>query len=104
MDNTVQKGPKIGEKISLLPSLLSADFSKLGVYAKKALDAGAHDYVTKPVNRRIVSARVRSALRIKQARDETDSCEAEIISARPGPAKVQGRNRIVKARGRDSTR
>jgi signal transduction histidine kinase len=33
------------------------------------LDAGAHDYVTKPFKREILAARLRSAVRIKQHRD-----------------------------------
>jgi diguanylate cyclase (GGDEF)-like protein len=35
----------------------------------RGLDAGAHDYVTKPFNARIVMARVRSAARAKEAHD-----------------------------------
>jgi diguanylate cyclase (GGDEF)-like protein len=35
----------------------------------RGLDAGAHDYVTKPFNTRIVMARVRSAARSKEAHD-----------------------------------
>jgi len=35
-----------------------------------ALDAGAQDYVTRPINKRILATRVRSALRTKQDQDE----------------------------------
>lgn len=36
----------------------------------RALDAGAHDYITKPLNPRIAMARVRSAARSKAAHDQ----------------------------------
>ena len=42
MTDQAQETPRIGGKIRLLPSLLSADFARLGESAKKALDAGAH--------------------------------------------------------------
>ena len=37
------------------------------------LDAGAQDYVTKPFNSQIVAARVRSAVRIKEAHDDLEA-------------------------------
>ncbi len=44
----------------------------------EALDAGAHDYVTKPVRKRILAARLRSALRIKESQDESTRLLAEL--------------------------
>ena len=35
----------------------------------RGLDAGAHDYVTKPFNTQIVLARIRSAARAKESHD-----------------------------------
>jgi len=35
----------------------------------RGLDAGAHDYVTKPFKREVLAARIRSAVRIKEHRD-----------------------------------
>lgn len=43
-----------------------------------ALEAGAQDYVTKPVKKRILLARVRSELRIKESQDETARLLAEL--------------------------
>lgn len=44
----------------------------------EALDAGAHDYICKPIVERIVSARSRSALRVKTATDENKRLVAEL--------------------------
>ncbi|MCH7868103.1 MAG: diguanylate cyclase [Myxococcales bacterium] len=45
-----------------------------------SLEAGAWDYVSKPVKKRILLARVRSALRIKEAQDETARLLVELES------------------------
>ena len=48
----------------------------------EGLDAGAHDYVTKPFKREVLAARVRSAVRIKEQRDNlhetNEQLQAEI--------------------------
>jgi PAS domain S-box-containing protein len=46
------------------------------------LDAGAHDYVTKPPDWPIVSARIRSAVRVKNARDALQEMNARLEEAR----------------------
>src|SRR5258708_30901734 len=45
-----------------------------------ALDAGADDFLAKPVDRLEVQARVRSLLRIKQIYDELDDTETVIFA------------------------
>ena len=35
----------------------------------EGLDAGADDYVTKPLNQRVLTARLRAAIRVKESRD-----------------------------------
>ncbi len=47
----------------------------------QGLDAGAHDYVTKPFDARIVAARVRAAVRVKQADDENRQLLEEVKAA-----------------------
>lgn len=56
-----------------------------------ALEAGALDYVAKPVRKRILLARVRSALRIKEAQDETTRLLAELESRNDELAAVNER-------------
>jgi len=46
----------------------------------EGLDAGADDYVSKPVNALELRARVRSLLRIKRYTDDLDSAESVIVS------------------------
>jgi putative two-component system response regulator len=46
----------------------------------EGLDAGADDYVSKPVNAQELRARVRSLLRIKRYTDDLDSAESVIVS------------------------
>jgi signal transduction histidine kinase len=49
----------------------------------EGLDAGAHDYVTKPFKKEVLAARVRSAVRIKEHRDKLQEAnsrlQAEIV-------------------------
>ena len=44
----------------------------------EGLDAGAHDYVTKPFKREVLAARVRSAVRIKEHRDELQEANGRL--------------------------
>ena len=44
----------------------------------EGLDAGAHDYVTKPFRKEVLAARVRSAVRIKEHRDELQKANARL--------------------------
>jgi putative two-component system response regulator len=46
----------------------------------RGLDAGADDFITKPVNTAELRARVRSLLRLKRYTDELDTADAVIIS------------------------
>lgn len=45
----------------------------------KGLDAGAHDYIAKPINYCTVAARVRSALRVKHYQDSINSLNTELV-------------------------
>lgn len=47
-----------------------------------ALDAGAHDYVTKPFNYTIMAARVRSAVRVKKTQDLLNELNQQLDDAR----------------------
>ena len=44
----------------------------------EGLDAGAHDYVTKPFRREVLAARVRSAVRIKEQRDKLQDANVRL--------------------------
>src|SRR5438552_9737209 len=46
----------------------------------EGLEAGADDFLTKPVNPQELQARVRSLLRIKRYTDDLDSAESVIVS------------------------
>jgi len=48
----------------------------------KGLDAGAQDYVTKPFNDAILAARVRSAVRIKEAHDAAEENRRQEVEVR----------------------
>ncbi len=75
----VCKHIKAGPKGSLLPVVMitALDHSRDRV---RALDAGADDYMSKPVDRVELVARVRSALRLKRVYDSMDSAEQVIYS------------------------
>jgi len=44
------------------------------------LDAGAHDYVTKPFKKEILTARVRSAVNVKQSHDRLTQVNAQLVT------------------------
>jgi len=46
------------------------------------LDVGAHDYIAKPVNYEVASARIRSALRIKEYEDSIRRMNSELEEAK----------------------
>jgi putative two-component system response regulator len=75
----VCKHIKGGPKGSLLPVVMitALDHTRDRI---KALDAGADDYMSKPVDRVELVARVRSALRLKRVYDSMDSAEQVIYS------------------------
>jgi signal transduction histidine kinase len=44
------------------------------------LDAGAHDYVTKPIKREVLAARVRSAVRVKESHDRLQRTSQRLLA------------------------
>ena len=56
--------------------MVSADFSHQQVV--KALDLGAHDFVSKPIDYPVLAARMRSALRLVNAREALIKANAEL--------------------------
>jgi putative two-component system response regulator len=75
----VCKHIKGGPKGSLLPVVMITALDQTRDRIK-ALDAGADDYMSKPVDRVELVARVRSALRLKRVYDSMDSAEQVIYS------------------------
>ncbi len=72
----VMDGIEVCQRLKEIPTL--ADIPVILVTAKnddqdvvRGLDHGAHDYVTKPFNVRVLVARVEAALRAKRAQDST---------------------------------
>jgi putative two-component system response regulator len=63
----------------LIPVILITSLSESSSRIE-GLDAGADDYVSKPVNAQELRARVRSLLRIKRYTDDLDSAESVILS------------------------
>jgi cyclic di-GMP phosphodiesterase len=63
----------------LIPVVLITSLSESSSRIE-GLDAGADDYVSKPVNAQELRARVRSLLRIKRYTDDLDSAESVIVS------------------------
>jgi putative two-component system response regulator len=63
----------------LIPVILITSLSESSSRIE-GLDAGADDYVSKPVNAQELRARVRSLLRIKRYTDDLDSAESVIVS------------------------
>lgn len=59
---------------------------------QKAFDAGAIDYVTKPVNKVELLARVRSALRLKQEMDRRKEREEELLTV---TRQLEGANKVL---------
>jgi len=62
-----------------LPILMVTSLDDMGSLAN-AFVAGANDYITKPVNRIELVARVRAALRLKQELDRRQERERELLS------------------------
>jgi len=75
----VCKQIKAGPKGSLLPVVMVTALDRSSDRVR-ALDAGADDYMSKPVDRIELVARVRSALRLKRVYDSLDSTEQVIFS------------------------
>jgi len=63
----------------LIPVVLITSLSESSSRIE-GLDAGADDYVSKPVNAQELRARIRSLLRIKRYTDDLDSAESVIVS------------------------
>jgi len=63
----------------LIPVVLITSLSESSSRIE-GLEAGADDYVSKPVNAQELRARVRSLLRIKRYTDDLDSAESVIVS------------------------
>lgn len=53
------------------------------------LDAGAHDYVTKPFKKEILTARVRSAVNVKQSHDRLTQVNAQLVKEIANCERVQ---------------
>jgi putative two-component system response regulator len=70
---------KAGPKGRLLPVVMITALNSTGDRVK-ALEAGADDFMSKPVERVEVVARVRSALRLKSVYDTLDSAEQVIFA------------------------
>ena len=70
---------KAGPKGHLLPVVMITALNSTGDRVK-ALEAGADDFMSKPVERVEVVARVRSALRLKSVYDTLDSAEQVIFA------------------------
>lgn len=71
----IRNDPRYGDLPILMVTSLD-DMSSLG----NAFVAGANDYITKPVNRIELVARVRAALRLKQELDRRQERERELLS------------------------
>src|SRR5689334_1633000 len=63
----------------LTPVVLVTAFSETGDRVR-AINAGADDFLTKPVNPHELNARVRSLIRLKRYTDDLDSAESVILS------------------------
>ena len=70
---------KAGPKGSLLPVVMVTSLDRSSDRIR-ALECGADDYMSKPVDRTELVARVRSALRLKRVYDSLDSAEQVIYS------------------------
>jgi putative two-component system response regulator len=63
----------------LIPVILVTSLSERG-HRLEGIDAGADDFLTKPVDPHELRARVRSLLRLKRFTDDLDSAESVILS------------------------
>jgi diguanylate cyclase (GGDEF)-like protein len=68
---------KANEELKHIPIILVTSMSEDSDVAL-GLDAGAHDYVTKPINYTILSARMRTALREKALQDMLTASNADL--------------------------
>jgi putative two-component system response regulator len=75
----VCKRIKADPNLRLLPVVMITALNQVGDRVK-ALESGADDYMSKPVDRVELLARVRSALRLKSAYDRLDSAEQVIYA------------------------
>ena len=75
--NEVAKRIKADKSLPFIPIIMQTalDTTRSKV---AGLDAGADDYVTKPINYPELQARMNSALRLKKARDELDAKNAQL--------------------------
>jgi putative two-component system response regulator len=73
------RGLKQTASTRLIPVVLITALQDLGAKIR-GIEAGADDFLTKPVNPLELQARVRSLLRIKRYTDDLDSAESVIVS------------------------
>jgi len=75
---TVCRRLKRDPELQSIPVIL-VTAKDMGDEVIKGLDVGAHDYITKPFNGKVLSARLRSALRIKEAHDSLAHANKRLV-------------------------
>jgi Nif-specific regulatory protein len=83
--------------ITALPIIMVSSLDE-GESAAQALQDGANDCITKPIDSRVVLARVETQLALKRARDEVESLADELAKkSRSIPERLQGLTQVCVA-------
>ncbi len=77
----LKKNPKTRD----IPIIMVTALNEVGD-VERAVDAGADDFLTKPVNRLELITRVKSLLRVRQLKRELDAAVNEVKSMRDNPS------------------